>query len=1097
MQSQVLFRKFYLLSAIFMLLALTGGLAQGEMVSYQVSAGADDGFAQSATVQDTTAGHLKIGDERTYALPYQMSGMRFTNINIPRSATITSAYLKITSINTDYRGQIYGAIAAEASDNPADFSSRMIGNAALTTATVAWDFKDAWSPDTQYISPDISNVIQEVVSRSGFSSTNSIAIYYSTRDLSGKARSFASYEYNPVSAAILEVTYETYTISGHILTTEATGLAGVTVSAGADIESDVTDATGYYELKVPLGWSGTAIVNKSGWDITPLSRVYSNITSDLSTEDYIAYQPKISGYVKDGGGTGIEGVLVSADNGGGSGTTDATGYYEIVVPYDWSGRITPNNPPLGWGFLPIDRSYYRLTFNVPDQNFTTFQPYISGYVVDGSSERVPGVAVSADNGGGSDTTDANGYYRITVPYNWSGTISVIKAGWDITPTTRAYNNVIRNLPSQNYIAYQLTICEDPYDVAWMRQLGTSASDFSYSVAVDSSGNAFISGITDGNLGGTNAGGYDAFLAKYDPAGNLLWTKQLGTSANDSYGAVAVDGFGNAFISGWTRGSLGGINMGSDDAFLAKYDTAGNLLWIKQIGTGAWDLSFSVAVDASGNAFISGYTTGNLGGTNAGNSDAFLAKYDPNGNLFWIKQFGTSADDSSYSVAVDASGNAFISGLTSGSLGGTNVGSEDVFLAKFDPNGNLLWTEQIGTIAPERSRSVVVDGAGNVFISGLTYGSLGGTNVGEIDAFLAKYDTNGNLLWIEQLGTSRDEYSFSVAVDTTGNAFISGYTYGILGGTNAGGSDAFISKYDPSGNLLWTHQLGTSGGDVSRAMALDGFGNAFISGYTTGNLGGTNAGQTDAFLVKFIAPSEILEAAPTLDAAADFSYGGAILTDGGSTITMQNIDWADIDHRGILEFDIGSIPDEATITSATLELDIAVKSGSGDDQPILYLHGYQGNGTAEIADGQVPLNLIGQSDPILALGMITIDLDVDYIGSLLSVTDYLGLLTLGDENGKQAGFVTLEGEIPDIRFAPKLTINYIQYGLTADMAPYGGDGSVNFLDWAVFANAWQSTGEPPSANWNPECDIAPAEGNGVVDMNDLAVFVSQWLQCACD
>ncbi|MHC4196026.1 MAG: hypothetical protein ACYSQZ_08835, partial [Planctomycetota bacterium] len=100
------------------------------------------------------------------------------------SATITSAYLKINSINTDYRGRIYGVIAAEASDNPADFSGRLIGNATLTTASVAWDRKTAWSPDTQYTSPDISNVVQEVVNRPGFSNGNSMAIYYSTRDLS-------------------------------------------------------------------------------------------------------------------------------------------------------------------------------------------------------------------------------------------------------------------------------------------------------------------------------------------------------------------------------------------------------------------------------------------------------------------------------------------------------------------------------------------------------------------------------------------------------------------------------------------------------------------------------------------------------------------------------------------------------------------------------------------------------------------------------------------------------------------------------------------------------------------------------------------------
>jgi hypothetical protein len=115
----------------------------------------------------------------------------------------------------------------------------MIGNAVMTVASVAWDYKTAWSPDTQYTSPDISNVVQEVVNRPGFSSGNSMAIYYNTRDLSRKARSFASYEYSPASAAVLEITYETYTISGQILTSEAIPLEGVSVSAGAGIEDTV------------------------------------------------------------------------------------------------------------------------------------------------------------------------------------------------------------------------------------------------------------------------------------------------------------------------------------------------------------------------------------------------------------------------------------------------------------------------------------------------------------------------------------------------------------------------------------------------------------------------------------------------------------------------------------------------------------------------------------------------------------------------------------------------------------------------------------------------------------------------------------------
>ncbi len=398
------------------------------------------------------------------------------------------------------------------------------------------------------------------------------------------------------------------------------------------------------------------------------------------------------------------------------------------------------------------------------------------------------------------------------------------------------------------------VAENPYQVAWTAQIGSWNRDVSNSVAVDGFGYAFISGYTEGDLGGTNAGGNDAFLTKFDSLGNELWTQQIGTSSHDRSHSVAVDGFGNAYISGETGGVLGSSSAGSTDAFLRKYDSSGTELWTQQIGTSADDYSFSVAVDGSGNAYISGFTRGDLGGTNAGNLDAFLTKFDSSGNELWSQQIGTSSYDQSYSVAVDGSGNAYISGETDGVLGSSSAGSSDAFLTKFDSSGNELWTQQIGTAHGDVSHSVAVDGSGNVFISGETYlGDLGGTNAGESDAFLVKYDSSGDLLWSQQIGTSSDDVSYSVAVDGSGNAYISGYTEGDLGGTNASGQDAFLTKFDSLGNELWSQQIGPSGTDYSLSVAVDGSGNAFISGYTYGDLGGTNAGDRDAFLVKFENP----------------------------------------------------------------------------------------------------------------------------------------------------------------------------------------------------------------------------------------------------
>ncbi len=193
--------------------------------------------------------------------------------------------------------------------------------------------------------------------------------------------------------------------------------------------------------------------------------------------------------------------------------------------------------------------------------------------------------------------------------------------------------------------------EDPYEMAWMAQIGTTGSVIGKSVAADVVGGVYVSGYTDGDLYGANAGSQDAFLARYDSLGNELWSRQVGTPGSDISFSVAMDGVGNAYISGATGGDLGGANAGSVDAFLIKYDPYGNELWSQQIGTPDYDLSWSVAVDATGNAYISGYTEGDLGGPNSGSMDAFLTKFDASGSELWTRQIGPAE---SHSVAVDSS-----------------------------------------------------------------------------------------------------------------------------------------------------------------------------------------------------------------------------------------------------------------------------------------------------------------------------------------------------------------------------------------------------------------------------------------------------------
>ncbi len=387
-------------------------------------------------------------------------------------------------------------------------------------------------------------------------------------------------------------------------------------------------------------------------------------------------------------------------------------------------------------------------------------------------------------------------------------------------------------------------------------LGTPADDYGQGIALDASGNIYISGYTAGSLFGTNAGNNDAFIAKYDSSGNRQWGQQFGTTGDDLAMRIAVDSAGNAYVTGYTTGNLGGTNAGNYDIFIAKYDTSGTQQWVKQLGTSGEDYAIGIALDASGNAYITGYTTGNLGGqTNAGGEDIFIAKYDSSGNNQWVKLLGTSANDEAWGIAVDASGNVYITGNTSGNLGGqTNAGGEDAFIAKYDSSGNQLWLKLLGTTATDWANNVCVDVSGNVYITGGTIGNLGGVLAGTTDIFIAKYDASGNNQWVKQLGASGSgENPWDIRADASGNLYVVGTEIGNLGGqTNAGGEDIFIAKFDSSGNNQWVKLLGTSAFDEGAAMAaLDALGNVYIAGETQGNLDGqTNAGGWDAFMAKY-------------------------------------------------------------------------------------------------------------------------------------------------------------------------------------------------------------------------------------------------------
>jgi hypothetical protein len=385
---------------------------------------------------------------------------------------------------------------------------------------------------------------------------------------------------------------------------------------------------------------------------------------------------------------------------------------------------------------------------------------------------------------------------------------------------------------------------------WIRQFGTNASDRALAAAPDGSGGTYVTGDTDGSLVGPNAGDYDVWLAHYNGTGNQTWIRQFGTSGSDQALTAAPDGSGGVYLGGTTSGSLGGPSTGSADAWLARYDSVGNFLWILQLGTNGQDLIRAAAPDGSGGVYVGGSTPGSLGGPSSGDFDSWLARYDSAANQIWIRQFGTSSTDEIRFAAPDGSGGVYVGGDTSGTLGGPNAGIVDAWLAHYDGAGNQTWIHQFGTSSQDRAFGSAPDGSGGVYVGGYTSGSLGGPNAGAEDIWLAHYDGTGNQTWIRQLGTGGDDGSSVAAPDGSGGVYVGGYTEGSLGGPFAGFLDSWLARYDGAGNQIWIRQLGTSGIDHAYAAAPDGSGSVYLGGYTDGSLGAPNAGSFDSWLGRY-------------------------------------------------------------------------------------------------------------------------------------------------------------------------------------------------------------------------------------------------------
>lgn len=384
---------------------------------------------------------------------------------------------------------------------------------------------------------------------------------------------------------------------------------------------------------------------------------------------------------------------------------------------------------------------------------------------------------------------------------------------------------------------------------WGKQIGTKSEDFGKSIALDPSGNIFISGWTKDSLCGKALGKNDIFLYKLDGKGKEIWKCQLGTPQDELAQEIAADMEGNCFITGVTKGNLGGKNSGDNDIFLIKVGSNGNTIWKRQIGTEKEDIGEYLEIDKEGNIILTGSSRGNLASENKGGKDVFILKYDTDGNLIFKKQFGDSRSDIGRGISFDKSGNIYICGTTGGDWGEPDPQYMDGFIAKFNSKGKLMWNKTLGTDSPDFAANLQIDKEGYIYVGGSTGGELGGTQEGNGDAFIAKFDETGKEIWTRQFGRDKWDGVLSVILSADGSGDI------IIGGCqNWETCEGYCRRYDKSGELIWVQEFisqGEKDGTCGKDVAVDPSGNIYHIGGTGANIFSENLGEHDIYVVKII------------------------------------------------------------------------------------------------------------------------------------------------------------------------------------------------------------------------------------------------------
>ncbi|MBL4861582.1 MAG: hypothetical protein JKY09_01000, partial [Crocinitomicaceae bacterium] len=510
---------------------------------------------------------------------------------------------------------------------------------------------------------------------------------------------------------------------------------------------------------------------------------------------------------------------------------------------------------------------------------------------------------------------------------------------------------------------------------WAKNIGsTAAIGTTYSIGLDANNNIYLTGEFIGTgdfdpsegIANLTSDYKDLFIAKYDSLGNYLWAETIITGQDDFLSGLGVDSNGDLLITGRFEGvvdfdpSIGTANLEATmnkDIFLAKYDAYGNYVWAKNIDGNNYYLlnssPISLAIDNSDNILLTGDFISTIDmDPSAGianlssdiNNDVFIAKYDPSGNYVWAKNMGgTIGEVWSYKIALDPDDNIHLAGrykdtvdfdpsyITENLI--TSNASGDAFIAKYDVSGNYVWAKSISGGNTEKCRGLAIDDSGNMYITG-NFGatvdfdpSIGVANLNSQDGriFLAKYDPLGNYVWAKNIsGSNVSQSSWGIVLDKSGHVHITGHFIDVgdfdpsptINNLTAGSPyiNAFVAKYDASGNYVFANVLGALDYDLSyeegQGIVVDSDGSTYVTGNfkgtvdfdpSTGTANLVSSGSNDIFIAKYDASGNYIWAKNIGGIDDDFGYSIAIDNNGDLIIAGNFKDTVDFDPSGGLSY----------------------------------------------------------------------------------------------------------------------------------------------------------------------------------------------------